>query len=757
MALCNTNCNGPELAINRTPMTDDLHTGVTREEFSNIGEVLQLLVPSAQGFCYYDVNRTCLWSSAGAVDFEIDNYVSELPASAIAAGESDLGILRRTLASGRTVLVLTVPGETRTTLGLFVTVFSKNAGKSSAFDPEALKTRLLSIIQLIGANQQLSKNVNVAQARAEESEQELKLVYQVDEKIHGTSRSHASLAQLVGNSGRFLGIAYSVLLMPWKRIRISATHSSWKNVNRKVLDKYLIERIFPKLEGQRTPVIFEIPPVPGSDNIADQGYQIMVCPLVDRTGNVEGILAQLGRVSGEAFRPSHLRFMSHIVRKVEYVIEQSFDSMTGLMNRSGFEAQLNESMKALSTDGDAHQVIYLDLDNLQLVNDTFGHEAGDEVITRFSQIIEEHLPRNAVATRLTGDDFAVLLTHSSVEEALDLTSLIRDDSDKLRYLQGDKSLQVTVSIGIAAFDSRTANELDVLTTARIACDAAKDHGRDRVEVYDQGDQSIVRRFDDMHLVAEIQKKLDADDFELMAQPIVALKKRLKCQRYEILLRMKDSQGNKISSDSFFSAAERYQMMPAIDRWVVSETLERIGRHAHFLKESGTIFAINLSGQSLGDNEIQRFIEGELDSSGVPATAICFEVTESAAVSNRNKAQAFIDELRKRGCRFSLDDFGAGLSSFAYLKNFNVDTLKIDGSFIRDITENRISESMVAAITQVAKVMDLDTVAEYVENKETKALVAKLGVDYAQGHAVGLPVPLEEVLARFDTSPRRSTA
>ncbi len=738
-------------------MTDDLHNGVTREGFGNVGAVLQLLVPSAQGFYYYDVQQTCVWSSAGSVDFEIDNYIAEVHASVVAENKSDPGILRRTLASGRTLLVLTVPGETRTTLGLFVTVFSKNAGKSSAFDPEALQSRLLSIIQLIGANFQLSQNAVVAQARAEEAEQELKLVYQVDEKIHGTSRSHASLAQLIGNSGRFLGIAYSVLLMPSKRIRISATHSSWKNVNRKVLDKYLIETIFPKLEGQRTPVIFEIPPVPGSDNIADQGYQIMVCPLLDRMGNVEGILAQFGRVSREAFRASHLRFMSHIVRKVEYVIEQSFDSMTGLMNRSGFEAQLNESMKALSNNGDAHQVIYLDLDNLQLVNDTFGHEAGDEVITRFSQIIEEHLPRNAVATRLTGDDFAVLLTHSSVEEALDLTARIRDDGDKLRYLQGDKSLQVTVSIGIAAFDSRMTNELDVMTTARIACDAAKDHGRDRVEVYDQCDQSIVRRFDDMNLVAEIQKMLDADGFELMAQPIVALKKRLKSERYEILLRMKDSQGNKISSNAFFSAAERYQMMPAIDRWVVSETLERIGRHARFLKESATVFAINLSGQSLGDNQIQRFIEGEIESSGVPATSICFEVTESAAVSNRANAQAFIDELRKRGCKFSLDDFGAGLSSFAYLKNFKVDTLKIDGSFIRDITENRISESMVAAITQVAKVMELDTVAEYVESKETKALVAKLGVDYAQGHAVGVPVPLEEVLARFGTSTRRSTA
>jgi hypothetical protein len=302
MALCNTNCNDPELAIKNAPMTDDLHNGVTREDFSNVGAVLQLLVPSAQGFCYYDVQRTCLWSSAGTVDFEIDNYISELPASGVANGESDAGILRRTLASGRTLLVLTVAGESCATLGLFVTVFSKNAGKSSAFDPEALKTRLLSIIQLMGANLQLSQYVNVAQVRAEEAEQELKLVYQVDEKIHGTSRSHASLAQLIGNSGRFLGIAYSVLLMPSKRIRISATHSSWKNVNRKVLDKYLIETLFPKLEGQRAPVIFEIPPVAGSDNIADQGYQIMVCPLVDRMGNVEGILAQLGRVSREAYR-----------------------------------------------------------------------------------------------------------------------------------------------------------------------------------------------------------------------------------------------------------------------------------------------------------------------------------------------------------------------------------------------------------------------------------------------------------------------
>ena len=198
-------------------------------------------------------------------------------------------------------------------------------------------------------------------------------------------------------------------------------------------------------------------------------------------------------------------------------------------------------------------------------------------------------------------------------------------------------------------------------------------------------------------------------------------------------------------------------MPQIDRWVVSATMRRLGEFADFLKASGAIFAVNLSGQSLGDDEILRFIEDELDSSDIPASSVCFELTESAAVSNRRKAQAFIDTLRKRGCRFALDDFGAGLSSFAYLKNFKVDTLKIDGSFIRDITDNQISESMVAAITQVAKVMGLETVAEYVESKKTRSLITKIGVDFAQGHAIGKPQPINDVLAELTSEPKSGTA
>ncbi len=725
-------------------MTADVHNLTTRRNIGSVKNLLQSLVPRAQCFCFYDLERHCVWSSDGVEDYEIDNFLADLPGAILQGSDPDADMVRRTLTSGRTLLLLPIHDSDTQGLGVLISVFSKNAGKSSWFNPSLLKNILLPAVEIIAETLQLNKALQLAEDRASVAESELHLVYKVDEKIHGTSRSHAGLAQLIGQSGRFLGITYSVLLLPSKRIRISATHSSWKDVNRKAVDKYILDTLFQKLEGQRSPAIFDIPAVADSENPAEKGYQAMLCPLIDRSGNVEGVLAQMGRMSGEPFKQSHLRFMSHIVRKVEYVIEQSFDSMTGLMNRSGFEAQLNESVKALTGAQDVHQLLYFDLDNLQLVNDTFNRGAGDQVMIRFGQLLEEHLPANAVATRLTGDDFVILLTHSSVEEAIELTSLIRKGSHVLRYLQGDKSLQVTVSVGIAELNGRQA-EGDALTAARIACDTAKDHGRDRFEIYDQDNQSIIRRYDDMYLVAEIQKSLDAEGFELMAQPIVALSDENEGCHYEILLRMRDNKGNRVSSSAFFSAAERYQLMPQIDRWVVSRVLAKLATHRETLQESGAAFAINLSGQSLGDDEILNFVEEEIDRSGVTSASLCFEVTESAAVSCRHKAQAFITALKKRGCRFSLDDFGAGLSSFAYLKNFSVDTLKIDGSFIRDICSNRISESMVAAITQVAKVMDLQTVAEYVESAESMDVIRRLGVDYAQGHLVGKPRPLDDVL------------
>ena len=739
-------------------MPADLHNLQTRKNIGTAKGLLHSLVPRAHSFCFYDIDRQCVWSSDGADDYEIDNFVVELPDEVAAGPDANDGTIRRTLSSGRTLLVLPVYGGEESHLGFLIVVFSRNAGKSSAFNPDLITKILMPAIDMIGEGLMISQRLEHAEAQVVDVEKELTLVYEVDEKIHGMSRSHSGLAQLVGQSGRFLGIAYSVLLIPGKRISVSATHSSWKNVNRKVLDRYLIDHMLPGLESDRRPVVFEIPGIEGVTGGADGGgYLALLCPLLDKQGNVEGVLAQLGRVNASDFTKPERRFMAHIVRKVEYVIERSFDVMTGLMNRSGFEAQLQESAKSLVKQDDAHQLMYLDLDNLQLVNDTFGREAGDAVIARFAGIIEEGLPRNAVASRLTGDDFCILLTHSSVEDALTLAAKIRDKGSALRYLEGDKSLQVTMSIGVAEFSLRTGDEGRALTTARMACEAAKDHGRDLIEIFDDQNLSVIRRHDDMQLVSQIQQAIDADGFELMAQPITSLKPDEVRPRYEILLRMKDNDGEYLSNKALFSAAERYRLMPQIDRWVTSNTIACLAAESELIDAVQANFSINLSGQSLGDDDILDFIHQEIEESGIPAARLCFEITESAAVSNLKKAQAFIDGLRERGCRISLDDFGAGLSSFAYLKNFNVDTLKIDGSFIRDITDNRISESMVAAITQVAKVMELETVAEYVESESTRKLITELGVDYAQGHAVGRPIPLGEALAKLAEGAKSSSA
>lgn len=731
--------------------------------YSKAGALLHSLVPRAEVFCFYDADGACAWSSDNVDDYEIDNFVAELPTGVLRSIRDDCSIqddkepLSRTLSSGRTALAFVVLTDDSEIGGLLVALFSKDASKASSFDFAILKSILDPAIAVMSETLSLSNRLAAAQSLTTAAEEEIELVYEIDEKIHGASGRHSNLAQLVGRSGRYLAINYSVLLIPSKRIRISATHSSWKNVNRKVLDRYLVEELLPKLEGQHSPVVFKIPAMEGAENAPDQGYQALLCPVLDVHGNVEGILAQLGRVSQERFRKNDRRFMSHIARKVAYVIEQSFDAMTGLMNRSGFETQLRESFISLKTESDTHQLIYFDLDNLQLVNDTFGRKAGDELIVRFARLLEEDLPKSGVLSRLTGDEFCLLLTHADSDEALAYANTVRGKTSVLRYLQGDKSLQVTMSVGIADFDRSSDIEGTALTTARMACEAAKEHGRDRIEIYDDSNRSVIRRYDDMQLVAEIQRAIDGNEFELHAQPIVSLDGAAADSRYEILLRMDDADGGRVSTAALFSAAERYRIMPQIDRWVVSSTLAALSRHRDLVLSGEIVFSINLSGQSLGDDEILLFIEQEIAESGVPTSALCFEITESAAVSNLSKAQAFIDRLRAQGCQISLDDFGAGLSSFAYLKNFSVDTLKIDGSFIRDITTNRISESMVVAITQVAKVMGLKTVAEYVETAATQKLVKRLGVDYAQGHINGKPQRLSQILAELSQTSDAASA
>jgi EAL domain-containing protein (putative c-di-GMP-specific phosphodiesterase class I) len=308
---------------------------------------------------------------------------------------------------------------------------------------------------------------------------------------------------------------------------------------------------------------------------------------------------------------------------------------------------------------------------------------------------------------------------------------------------------VSISIGVALLDTAAGEVMHSLAAAETACKAAKDRGRNRVEVYQANDASLVRRFADINIVGQLRAAIDADRLWLAAQLIVPLAGAGNRQpHFELLLRMLDEDGHSVGPDRFLSAANRYQLMPEIDRWVIKKAIEMLKPHAQLLAGTSMSFAINFSGQSLKDEDFVDFVLDRIRSSGLDPRVFCFELTESATIANIGRAESLIRSLRQLGCGVALDDFGTGLSSLAYLRQLPVSMLKIDGSFVRDILKDPRAESLVRAIAQLARSMSIATVAEYVETEEIRALVATLGVDYGQGYAIGKPRPFVDVLAEL---------
>ncbi len=579
---------------------------------------------------------------------------------------------------------------------------------------------------------------------------ELDAIYELEDRLDRSLHGQASLSLLIGTLGRQLRSGYAALLIPDKRIRISVTHRSWKAVNRPALDTEMIATQFHEVTRRRCDIVTTLKGCPDPLTIADGPCQALIYPIREADGPVIGVIAVYRQTQGEGFDNGDRRFVGLVARRVERVIEMNYDRLTGLMNRAGFEAHLQLAHRTLEKTPDcSHCLAVFDLDNLQLLNNTFDHRAGDEVIVRFAKELLRRMPEGGVACRLASDDFAVLLQRASVEDGRAFAEDMRLAAHQFSYCRGERSQRVTISAGIAPFRQSDGDGFAALMAPKVACTAAKDHGRDRVEVYDSSDNSIVQRIDDMQIVGQLHSALSDGDFTLMAQPVQALVDEEPTSHFEVLVRMRNAAGELLKPAVFFSAAERYQLMPQLDRWVIDATLKALADHELVLSGGGTSFAINLSGQSLRDDGLLNYVLEALRRYGVPPAVLCFEITETAAVANLETAQRFIATLKRHGCRFSLDDFGVGLSSFNYLKSLDVDYLKIDGSFVHDLTCNKVSEAMVTAITHVARVMGLTTIAEYVETDDVRRMLRQIGVHYAQGYLIGEPVALDTVLARLD--------
>jgi diguanylate cyclase (GGDEF)-like protein len=413
------------------------------------------------------------------------------------------------------------------------------------------------------------------------------------------------------------------------------------------------------------------------------------------------------------------------------------------MTRQEFERQAAAMLASAAAV--THVILYLDIDRLHVINETFGMHVGDDVIVSVAECMAKALPRGALSARISGDRLAALVPNAEVESAALVAEKIRAATAAILPRAGQGAFEVSASLGVAAIGRGDNALAHALATAEIACKAAKDRGRNRVEVFQDSDHSIIRRHTDILVVGQLRDALANDSFRLDAQPILPLRGSYGRPRFELLIRMLGDRGEIIPPSKFLSAAERYQLMPTIDRWVVRHACELLGAHSQSVGVEIARFAINLSGQSLQDDSFLDFVIEQIRSSKLPANVLCFELTETATIGNLVKAQSFMRTLQNLGCQFALDDFGTGVSSLAYLKDLSVDYLKIDGSFVRDALANTRTESMIKAIAQLAKAMCMTTIAEYVETDNLRAKMADLGVDYGQGFAMGKAQPLQELL------------
>ena len=425
--------------------------------------------------------------------------------------------------------------------------------------------------------------------------------------------------------------------------------------------------------------------------------------------------------------------------------QASHDALTGLVNRREFEERLRRVLRSSQIGKTENALCYLDLDQFKLINDTCGHLAGDEMLRKIGALLEGEVRQRDTLARLGGDEFGVLMEHCSLANAERIANSLLHEIGKYRFVWEGQSFSIGASLGVVPVLTGEQEFGEVLKAADAACYAAKDAGRNRVFVYHPDDQELAHRRGEMQWVTRLSNALAENRFRLFAQAIYPVQQHTRSPNcYEVLLRMEGECGELVLPGAFLPAAERFGLSQQVDHWVVAVVLHWLASHPD-ASARVDFLSVNLSGQSLSNTAFTEFLIAELTRNHVAANKLCFEITETAVISNLSTAKLFLRELRELGCRIALDDFGSGLSSFAYLKALPVDFIKIDGLFVKDIEQDAIDKAMVASINDIGHIMGIHTIAEFVENDAILAILASIGVDMAQGYGLGRPLPIDDVV------------
>jgi diguanylate cyclase (GGDEF)-like protein/PAS domain S-box-containing protein len=468
--------------------------------------------------------------------------------------------------------------------------------------------------------------------------------------------------------------------------------------------------------------------------------ELSVAPIYDREQNISGAVLVIKDIS-------EMRALTN-----ELAHQARHDSLTGLLNRREFENRLEQTIHEIRRYHDEQAwFCYLDLDQFKIINDTCGHLAGDELLKQIAfKLISITRDVDHIG-RMGGDEFTIVLKRCDKITASKIMERVRNELHDMRFCWDNKCFTVTVSIGIVEITPQSGNVYDVLKAADTACYIAKEEGRNRIHLFDEDDKVYTQRQGEMEWVHRIYRAIETGQFVLFYQEIKNLNKQENTLHGELLIRMLDDDGNIVPPYAFIPAAERYNLMSEVDRHIVHLALKTISRYYSNPLVRDGMFSINLSAQSLSDDEFLNFILLQLATTKVQPSNVCFEITETAAISNLVKATTFITTLKEKGCYFALDDFGSGLSSFAYLKNLPVDFIKIDGGFVKSMLTNSLDHALVSSVNQIGHVVGMKTIAEFVENNEIEERLFNIGIDYAQGYGIARPEPfntlLDKVLAK----------
>ncbi len=705
------------------------------------GQLIKMLLPRAMSIVFHDRMGVCIWESDGVEGPDLHGLMHDAQSADLAPDNPSGEGFAEQLPGGHTAYVFLLRDEARMQIGTVGLVCRDINGESRPFS--LVQGLLRPALQCLQRELALQSSIGDLQRSLVIRDRDLELLL-------GTAHDEASggdatddFARLVQGCVDHLGCALGALLIPDKNIAVCRSGASvpasagaevltrthrhligWTQLHRQTMTSNSLTTTGP---------------------LANVPYKVLSCPVMHGSQRVLGALALFKPLQAPDFDLRQVRIVELLARRVAFILMNAYDPTTGLLTRPAFEKRANALLAAAGSH-DNHCVIYADIDRLHVLNENLGMHVGDEVIVRVAEAIRRNVTPRMLAARISGDRFALLVPDANVDKAQDVAENLRAVLEQLGFVRDRQTVDITASFGIAVVMQGQHPLSHALASAEIACKAGKDRGRNRVESYAEGDQSIVRRYTDLTLVGTVRSALLDQRFRLEAQPIVPLNGGSPAPKYELLLRMTDEAGNSVPPDKFLSAAERYQLAPAIDRWVVRRVLDTLKPIAGRLQQLHACFAVNISGQSLGDADFALFMEGTLRDAGLPLELLSFEITETAAVANIVRAEALIRRLRELGCAVALDDFGRGLSSLTYLKTLPVTHLKIDGSFVRDVVVDQRSQAMMSAIVQLARAMRLETVAECVESDAIHQAIRALGVGYGQGFSIGRPVPLDKVLA-----------